>query len=1500
MTKSACVTTFLCNFVAKFRLNKKFCHVDLSVLKILKLIFNTAVWTVVGLYLLFILTFSIPAVQEYMARRASGMLAKKLGTSVSIERLDFDIPSHVTLRNIDIRDQHGHPMLFVSRLSARVDLLPLADGRFSLSTAQLFGAYARLHRPTADSKPNYQFVLDSLASKDTTSHTPLNLRINSLIVRNTRISYDQDDAPKTPGVLNPHHLDVANISGHIILKALTDDSLNVTIKRLALNDVSGLHIDRLSMHFAGGRNGSSIEDFLLRMPGTHMELGDIRARYHFRGDHFVVPSLSFDGSIKPSTITLADLSCLLPSLKTFQSTLSVEANFNGNGKTLRVPHLTVGSTTGDIGIDIDGEVSDWRQATPQWAARIRDLSLSAKTVNFISENLKGQRIEVPEEIVRLGDIHLTGTASGRGTEEVQARQLLATDAGKVALNFAIDSQREFDGSIDTDAFSLKRILNNDHFGTLATKIKLSGQLPRNGGATVRANGTVDQFEYNGYNYQHIDINGQYSPAGINGRVSIDDRHIALDIDGAVTHVQQHHHVKVAANVHHLSPQATHLSDRWGDARFSAAMLADFTASSLNDAVGTLQVDRLTKQTAADHYELRQLLVQSGYQDNRHYITLESDFGKAGIAGDFDYHTLSQSITNFIADKLPTLPGLPAVNPHTRNNFTIHAAIDRTDWLQQLLNIPLQIDKSVTLDATVNDNARLLTLTCDAPQLSYKDSRYENGHVSITSPEGRLEYDASVTKLTGNGTHFELRVKGDAHDNLLSAALQWDNHAEARMSGLLSATASFGLAVDGQHQAKVSIEPSHALVHNTRWNIMPCHITYYDKHLEIDDFSISHDQQFLTLNGTASENSEDSIQVNMRDIEIDYVLDLVNFDAVDFNGLATGGGCVRGLFGTFEANGQLTVSDFQFQHGSMGTLHADVAWNKEKEQIDINATADDSPAMTYIQGYVSPARNYIDLGIRAEGTSLEFAHSFTESFISSIEGQGHGRLRLAGPLDAINLTGEMVLNGRARVSTLNCTYEMRNDSLVLVPNEISFRHCPVYDKDGNMGMMSGAIHHQDLTNLTFDIFVDTQNLLAYDFHAFGNSTFYGTVYASGHVGIHGHDDGVDIEADVTPQAGTTFVYNAASPNAISDQEFITWGKPDSTATAMRTSTTDDDAPDNYRSDLNIRLKINATPNATIRLLMDERTNDYITLRGNGELQSSFYNKGGFNMFGTYRVTEGTYGLTIQNIIRKNFIFKEGGTIVFGGDPYDAALNLQAQHTVNGVSLSDLNVGRSFANTVRVNCLMNITGQPRQPSIDFDLEMPNVNADEQQMVRSIINSEEEMNQQVVYLLAVGRFYPQGANNATTENSNGQSKTSLAMQSLLSGTLSGQINNLLGQVINNKNWDFGANISTGDEGWNNAEYEGLISGRLLNNRLLINGQFGYRDKATTTTPSFIGDFDIRYLLYPNGNLALKVYNQTNDRYFTKSSLNTQGIGIIMKKDFNGFGELFGSGRKRKQKKE
>ena len=1463
-------------------------------MKTLKHIINIVVWTLLSLYLLLVLAFQFPAVQRFGARYIAGVIANKLGTKVNIGTLDYSFPNHLTLNDVLILDQQDKEMLKAHRLSARLDLLPLGEGKISISTAQLFGAHLQFYQRDSLSQTNFQFALDSLASRDTTSSNPLYLRINSLIMRQSSVSFDRYDVPETPGQFNTQHLKVSDISAHIILKQLSEDSLNVNIKRLSFKEKSGLRIDRLSLKFTSGPRHSNLEEFILRMPGTQFQIDHIEATYQMRERKLILPSLYYRGNIGKSTITLSDLACFMPSLNKFNSTLSLSSSIEGKGDKLAIPDFLMSSTTGDIDISIDGWIEQLSSHTPEWQANINKLKLSDKTINFISENLKGRRIEMPPVISRMGSVNLTGIAKGIGVHEVTTQNHLHSDAGDVSIQFALDKQRTFKGRIETDGINLRQLTDDDQLGMLSTNIDLEGRLPEGGDYVVNAKGIIRQFDYNDYHYHNIDINGSVSSIAselsMDGILSIDDPNAKLTVEGSVDCETKTNIVKLNADVRHLSPKGINLSDRWGDGVFSGTFDGNFTASSLNDAVGTIDISDFRMTSPTDSYTLESLHVISGYdKDNGiHFVHLDSDFAQADITGNFDYETLAQSVTNFLATTLPTLPGLPKVNPNTHNDFAIKAHINKSDWLQKLLQVPVTLHQPLTLQGMVNDHTHSITLDCDMPRFSYKDNDYHNGHVSISSPNDSLSYDLRVAVGTPTENRSDeppmlLHVFGKASNNNLHTSLAWDNQdPTGRMSGQLNAVASFDTGFNQQSTANITVMPSVINVHDSDWNIERSFIAYSNKFLDIKDFTIRHGQQHLIVNGIASEDPTDSITVDLEDIDVEYVLQLVGFDAVDFNGYASGRGTISGIFGELGAQAQLDVTDFKFQHGRMGTLHAKVKWNKEKEHIDIYGRCDDGPeAQTIVEGYVDPSDpGFIDLAITAQGTYLDFALSFTESFISTIDGHGNGAVRLIGPLDAINLTGALVLNGTAHVKTLGCTYEMRNDSITLVPNEIAFTHCPIYDIYGNEGMLTGGIHHQDLTNLSYDIAVDTDKLLAYDFPDFGDELFYGTVYARGKAAIHGHDDAVIIEADVTPLKGSSFVYNAAAPDAITNQEFIQWGNN------AQHPTTITQQP--ITSDLTMRLKINATPDATMRLLMDARTGDYVTLRGNGDLQATYYNKGGFTMFGNYVVSNGTYNITIQEIIRKDFTFSEGGTIVFGGDPYDAQLNLQAQHVVNGVSLSDLNVGRSFSNTVRVNCLMNITGQPRAPQVDFDLDILNVNSDEKQMVRNLINGQEEMRQQVIYLLAVGRFYPQGSNNAA-ESETQRDNTSLAMQSLLSGTISGQINNVLNSVIKSNNWNFGANISTGDEGWNNAEYEGIINGRLLNNRLLINGQFGYRDNATTANPSFIGDFDIRYLLYPSGNLALKVYNQTNDRYFTKSSLNTQGIGIIMKKDFNGLRDLF-----------
>ena len=540
---------------------------------------------------------------------------------------------------------------------------------------------------------------------------------------------------------------------------------------------------------------------------------------------------------------------------------------------------------------------------------------------------------------------------------------------------------------------------------------------------------------------------------------------------------------------------------------------------------------------------------------------------------------------------------------------------------------------------------------------------------------------------------------------------------------------------------------------------------------------------------------------------------------------------------------------------------------------------------------------IDLNIFANNTNIYFINDFTSSIFTDLQGRATGYARLFGPFGKLDIEGGLRVDSAAlTLDVLGSRYSVVGDSIYLRPGAFTMNNIRVRDRyygtDGrdHYAMLTGAVRHNHFADISYDFTVEAHDALGYDFHEFGDQTFYGTVFANGDVHVYGQAGNLNCDISGHPTAGTVFTYNASSPDAITDNGFITFRRKDerlrfnNDIKKAETTASEEQPDESSASDMHINFDLDIGQEATMRLLMDPRSEDYITLAGDGHIRANFYNKGAFRMYGTYTVDHGTYRLSLQDVIRKDFQFERGSSLTFGGQPMKGDLRLKAVYTVPSVSLNDLAVGSNFSNSnVRVNCIMNITGQAEQPQISFDFDIPNVNEDEKQMVRSLIATEEERNLQVIYLLGIGRFYTHDLNS-------GQGQTTSAVNSLLSSTLTGQLNDLLTNAIGGAagNWNFGTSLSTGSTGWNSVDVEGMLSGRLLNNRLLINGTFGYRDTPVANT-NFIGDFDVQWLLTPSGNVRLKAYSETNDRYFTKSALTTQGIGIQLRKDFNSFGDLF-----------
>lgn len=1431
-------------------------------MKKFKHICNGIIWTLIVLYLLLIVLMHLPSVQTFLGKEVAEALADKFGTKVEVGKVNLGFFNRIIIDDVMMYDQQGDSLIYASRLSAKIDYMAATQGKISVSSAQIFGLRANLYRQTAKSPANFQFVLDSLASKDNTQHKPLDLHIGSLIIRRGAIAYNQRDVAPRSGVFSPQHIRVSELSSHILLNHVTDNSIDLLLKKLSFKDESGFKLQSLHFKLQADRQKATLKEFRLLMPRSELVLDDLKATYRFEGKRFIPESLRFEGGIQQSKITFADVASLVPALRHFDDAVFVSSRFSGTAKSISVPSLNLRTGSGSINLQARGSYSH-ASSHPAWNADIANLNLSPAGVEFLAENL-GSKVKIPKEIQRLGTIHLTGKA--KGYEKVlSAKGNIETDAGNISLQ-AVKNDDRIKASVDTRGVNLGRILDNRKLGTVIAKIDAHGTMKH-----LFAKGNIARFDYGNYDFHNIEIDGDYDMKTLRGTASIADPNVNLSVKGDY-----------------------HLGSR---------------LYALDAAINHLRPTVLGMKMHDPSYSLDNISISANNKGKEGHLDIEAPFVSLYARGQYDLTTIYGSIMRLVADKLPTIPGISKHAAKGYNDFTLQANITSAEVLQRMFGLPLSLNLPVHINGNISDAEKNVNLYINAPNFSWDGSAFHDANIELNTIGDSLRMEARISQ----GLPYEkapvYRLRAAAADNNLSTLLYYANQSsKLPITGKIDARTQFFTSDNGATGVHVTVNPSEIMLGEKKWLLNPADIIYRKNELTVDMLNFSHGDQHIIINGKATPQATDSIVADLKDVDVAYILNLVNFHSVDFAGKASGKAVVKSIFQTPEAYANLDVKDFVFENGPLGTLHAKAAYDNQEGQINIDATAEDGPEhLTVINGYVSPKRNYIDLGIEAHNTSLKFMENFCGSFLNNVEAWCKGKLNVVGDLKNINLVGDVVAHGRMHMKQLGTDYTFNHLRAHAIPDDIQFEGDSIYDshyngKHSHFALIRGGIHHKHLTRLSYDLDIDANNFLGFDTHEFGDDTFYGTVFATGTVGIHGKSGETIIDIDATPEPHSIFVYNVASPDAISAGSFIHWN--DATPYIYRPYSPDSDkdkkkdSSSDFSSDMRINFLVNTNPNLTLKLMMDDQTGDYITLNGNGVIRANYYNKGGLDMFGNYVVDHGQYKLTIQNIIKKDFDFQPGGTIAFGGDPYNAPLNLQAKYTVNGVPLSDLSIGRSFSsNNIRVDCLMDITGTPGAPKVDFSMDLPTVNSDAKQMIYSVINSQEEMNQQVLYLLGIGRFYTQTKNNQTSEDASQQSQTSLAMQSLLSGTISQQINNVLSSFVNSSNWNFGANISTGNEGFNNAEYEGILSGRLLNNRLLFNGQFGYRDNANATQ-SFIGDFDLRYLIFPNGNLSIHVYNQTNDRYFTRNSLNTQGVGLIMKKDFFNLRDLLGIKKKSKDK--
>ncbi|MBR1498133.1 MAG: translocation/assembly module TamB domain-containing protein [Bacteroidaceae bacterium] len=1453
-----------------------------------------------------LLLTSLPAFQSWGAEKASQLLAEKTGSKVSIGTLRLNMLGRVILDNVRLYDQRDTLMLQASRIAAKVNLLPLVEKKIRIDNAQLIGMHATLYKD-GDAPCNFQFLVDAFSSTDTTS-TPLDLGIGALVVRRGEVRFDRLDKPLTPGKLNPNHLHIKDLSLTVRVLAQMPDTLTADLRDLAFHEQSGMDLRHLSLQAEAGKHTVAVRNLRLELPESRITAEEISnvpgSQTPRQSEEEAIfkkgwaEALGIVTGIIAARICPRDLQCLVPQLATFGDIVNVATELQQEKSSVRLTNLSVGDDAGNISLLCDVTATDVFQK-PALRANITTLQTGPALQQFLAQNLQGEAREVSPVLTRLGSTKTTGTIAYQD-DDLQAKTETVTEQGHIDLDATLRNMQDVDASLSVTDLKLGTLLglSDEEKNTMLTlEATVAGTLPKKDRqAKLTATGILKSLLFRGYEHRNISFAATAEGDAYSGELVKDEPNGQAQVELQTAMQQGSRTLLCNAQVKDFAPYSMNLTKRFEGERFSGSLEAEFSDIDLNKLQGTLRMNGL--ELTSDRQEplrIGDITLSSERTENVQHLQLHSDVLSIKADGSMHWQSLPESFLRPVRQNLPSLfrSGSNRQEP-AGNDFRFLVEMKDTVLAKRLLGSSLYMPEKSILEGTISDAVRQIALQLHVPRLTMSGQQLQDIDCRLESNNAALQTSLQCKRIM-KGKSVEINLDAYAKGDKVTSRLRWDNKREVAYTGDISLTGNIRRDLSGQTAVDARLNASSIVVGDTTWHIKPATISYHDKVVDVENFSVSQAERHIRLGGRISDQESDTLKAELADIDLAYILDLVNFHSVDFDGDVTGSVYGTSLMNKPQADAYLQVKNFTFNTAPLGNMDLYANWGKQERAILLEADMRGPLPQhhTQVHGSIIPGNgddDGLNLNILTDHIDLTFLCKYTSKIMSNLQGRASGRARVFGPFKVVNLEGDMVVDElRTHILALNTDYRLYGDSVTMRADNIWLRNATIYDNMGIPGMnehtatLNMHLMHDAFRRLDFVFDVDAHNILCYNTSQQAGSNFCGTVYADAEMSMKGDQGRVDINVSASPMPGTTIIYNVSSPGAVDETEFVTYVSHSDSMQASLAAV--QEAEEKTSADMRINFDIDANPNAQIQLVMDPSTGDNIALNGNGRLLANFYNKGRFQLYGTYRVSEGTYRMSIRDLIRRDFTFVPDGTIVFGGDAMQATLNLKAKHTVHNVSLDDLSTtGLGLSNT-RVDCIMNIGGIAREPVISFDFDLPNANEDEKQMVRSMLSSEEERDMQTIYLLGVGRFYSYG----TLPDKN-QTQGGMAMNSMLSSVLSSRFNQIMSQALGGSNWSFGTNLQTGQTGWEQLDVEGMLSGRMLSGRLLFNGNFGYREsKYNANQSNFIGDFDILYKLSPRSPFSLKAYSQTNDRYFTQSSLTTQGIGIQFQRDFNRWKELF-----------
>lgn len=1486
--------------------------------KILRALIVIAIAIAVTIPAIIYVGLSLPPVQRRIADTARDELSELLGAEVNIGSLTIAPFNRAMLRDVSVTlDNPADTVMTIERLGAGINLYELiANREVVINYVELVGLNLSVARDSVGAPLNIQPVIDRLAPKDPDKpKSSVSLAINTVILRDATASYDVGNIPHPDeGHFSAGHIKISDFSADLRLPLIGNEGQIIEIKRFRVKEASGLEITDIVGEIAVTPDSLSWRDVTITMPRSLIALDDCSLSNpdHISPDSLLLSSAINTGITAESYITPADLAPIAGTLGQITEPVNLKAAINGTltGRS----NITLAAATPHRDIDI--KASGTLISPLDSASRaVKDMHVSVHAASsIITEFIPlAPREKHIADALEYIDINLDGSAN-RAAADVTATVATARGNVEMAANVAALTTRSprYDidlNVVDLDAGTLSGI---PALNIVSLDASASGNLI-NKRPQGEAEVNISRLDWHGHQLGDITASLVTENKDYDLHIKSLDPAARFDLmaDGTIDRTGKS--LNLASNFDYIDIAELMPDSKFKDYTLRFRTHADLSGTGIDDIEGRLNIHDIQLDRAdGNEIALNGVIVTANtFPDGKRVIGLESDLVSGEIHGDIYLSSIGRQFKELALKSLPALTTADAGRRHAAdNNFSYSLKVHDTELWADPLKLPVSILGYTDIYGTFNYPGESLSLNVNAPFLRQGTKLIENTSLlaNVDGPTGRSKLYFTSLFPTKHG-QLKLDFNTDISDNRIGSNVNWSIDRAARYDGDLSVGALLQRLPTGPH-ALITLNPGQLTFNDSTWTVNRATIDVAPGLVEVNGINAHRSGQFIKIDGRASHIPSDEIRIDLLGINLDYIFESLGIDKVMLGGDATGRFYASNLFSPephLNTDG-LNVKAISYNKVVLGDAVVRSHWDGERRAITLDAVVDQANGLkTLIDGAIFPLNDSIDITFDAHDVDVAFMYPYMSAFASEVSGHASGVARLWGNFKYIDMEGDIAGdNLKIKIGFTNTTYTT-SDTVKLRLGEISLNDITISDPYGNTARLNGKVWHKYFKEPVFDFNItDAHNMLVYDESSRQNPDWYGRIFGNGSAHISGRPGVVNINVDMATAPGSTFTFVLNDMEEANDYTFITFRDRDLMSLSEQEDLVDD-IPSTVRrlremlargeeqssSAYNIDLMMDINPNAQINLIMDPVGGDRIRSQGNGSLRMTYGSADNeLHMYGSYTLEKGNYNFTLQDIIIKDFTIKPGSSISFTGDPFAATLDINAAYALTA-NLSELD--ESFLQdkdlnrtTVPVNAILKVSGALQQPEIGFDLEFPTLTQDTYRKVRSIVSTEEMMNRQIIYLLALSRFYtPDYMASANRGNE---------LVSVASSTISSQLGNILGSISDN--WNIAPTFRSDRGDFSDVEVDVALSSSLLNNRLLFNGNFGYRDKSLNST-QFVGDFDLEYLLNRAGTLRLKAYNRYNDmNYYVRTAETTQGVGISFRRNFDSLGDLIRTQMRRERR--